>query len=329
MMERKSFVPSSLKLWMDEGFKTKMASNMQQVLQRANDTEIAIDMICHGKIFKAGNSYGISLSVYPINPAIPPSYYFRSFANFNSIESVLKDMVLEMELRCNTPSKPYFEKSIYIKKFNINFHTFSKLEGDDVSFIDLPYIKIAGSSYKTDENFFSEILLYNIHISRLFNVWNGSIKNYISTSESVPSSIDYVVSTDIDISEQFSMLTISIINNKSQKIVTKYKYPFKSLNLNDLYATMRENAQNIILSVISSEERKQVGIVQLDLLDKFQPVYCENYYLGDGKQYGLVFPSGSSNLLISNEKYKIFISPFTLNNKTYKLSEAYILDMKK
>ncbi|MCP4133333.1 MAG: hypothetical protein GY754_20360 [bacterium] len=328
MVDRKTFKPASLREWMKENFNGGTARNIPEIVERAVQTDIKIDFVCHGKIFKSGSKYGVLISLYPVKPGIEPSYYYRSFPNFNTIMSVANEMVAEMETRATSKAKPFFNKSIFIENFNINFYTFTNLSSGERTIIPIPYITIDGNSYKSDNHFYNELLVYNFHITRLFTVWNSNMQDFTTEKPTITRDIDYVVSVDIDISKAISMLTVKVRGKKSKKTFT-FKYPFKSLELDELYKLMRENTKNIILKILNDYEQKQVGQIKLDSLNKYQSVFCENFYLGEGKQFNLIFPAGTADLSISDERYKIFISPFSVSNKVFNLEDSFLLDLKK
>jgi hypothetical protein len=83
------------------------------------------------------------------------------------------------------------------------------------------------------------------------------------------------------------------------------------------------------MHLLSDEEKKRFGVVNLESIGRQKPVYCDGYFLGYGKQYNLLFPSGSSDLEVDGSKYKIFVSPFTSNNQIYDIRDSFLLDLRK
>lgn len=331
MIKRESFKPYSLKLWLAEDVNKVPAVNIQQIIDRAKGTDIAIDSICYGKIFKVSDEYGLYVEVYPLIPGIEPTYYFRSFYNYSSLDKAAEEIVAEMENRSHVPRKTTFNKKIYIKSFNLNFYSFSDLQKKgEGSIIQIPYLNIDGTSYKTDDTFFSSMLLYHIHTSRLFRVWNSNIKQYIQAKPTIPNDMDVIISVDLDISRSVSMLTVRVNDIRKKNVPEfKYQYPFKSMNMQDINDSFRENVKIIVLHLLNDEEKKYFGIVNLDSIGRQKPVFCEGYFLGYGRQHNLLFPSGSANLDVAGFKYKIFVSPFTINDNVYDVRDSYLLDLKK
>lgn len=329
IIKRKTFKPMSLKFWLGEDVNKKTAQNIFQIIDRAKQTDIQVDYICHGRIFKSGHDYGIFIELYPVRVNAEPSYYYRNFVNFGSIKNVCNDIINEMEKRSLQTAKPAYDKKIFVRRFRTNYYTFSNLKEGERSLIKIPYITIDGSSYKTDDNFFSDILLYNLHISRLFSIWTSNIKDHVISDPVIPKDIGDIIDVDMDVSTNVSMLTVRIIDNNTNTEKFKYQYPFRSLQLNELNKVMRENAKIITMNLLNDEERKRIGVVNLESLDTQQKVYCENYYIGEGRQYDLVYPVGASVLSIGDDLFKVYVSPFIVNSKVYNINESYLLDIKK
>ena len=331
MIKRESYKPYSLKLWLAEDVNKVKAVNVQQIISRAKATDIAIDSICHGKIFKVSDEYGLYVELYPLIPGIEPTYYFRSFFNYSSLYNAAEEIVAEMENRAHVPRKTAFSKKIYVKNFNINFYSFSDLQKKgEGSIIQIPYLNVDGTSYKTDDTFFSSMLLYHIHTSRLFKVWNNSMKEHIQPKPAIPSDMDVIISIDLDISRSVSMLTVHVNDlRRKNSPEFKYQYPFKSMNMHDINDSFRENVRIIVMHLLNDEEKKYFGVVNLDSIGKQKAVFCEGYFLGYGKQRNLLLPSGSSDFEVAGYKYKIFVSPFTVTDQIYDVRDSYLLDLKK
>jgi hypothetical protein len=199
MTDRGSFKPSSLKFWLGEEVNKVTAANIQQIMERAKATDIPIDSICYGRVFKAGDEFGLYVEIYPLIPGLEPSYYLRSFSNYTSLYNAANEIVAEIENRAHVPRKPFYGRNIYIKPFKLNFYTYTNLRKGEGSIIQIPYLNVNGTSYKTDDIFFSSVLLYHLHSTRLFNVWSNNIRGYVQHNPSIPSNMDIIVDIDLDV----------------------------------------------------------------------------------------------------------------------------------
>ncbi|HNX60693.1 MAG TPA: hypothetical protein PKK43_16435, partial [Spirochaetota bacterium] len=145
-ISRKSFEPSSMRIWLNDNFGARAAENNDEIIDRAKSAAIPVDFICHGKIYKMGGDFVISVAVYHLAQTILPTYYYRSFASFNSLSDALTEIVSEMEVRCDSPDKSLFKKSIYVKKPTVTMYSYSKLDNNknEVSYVSIPFIKQGG-----------------------------------------------------------------------------------------------------------------------------------------------------------------------------------------
>ncbi|MDY6970025.1 MAG: hypothetical protein SVR08_15405 [Spirochaetota bacterium] len=324
MMKRESFQPFSIKNWMDKVYKRK-ALNIFEIIKGIKKSGIKIDYLCHGKIMQSGSKYGLILSLYSVKKKNIYSYYYRSFPKFKSIDKAANDIVVEMEKRLNSSNRsPYFPKSIFINNFNINFYAQSTLDKGKKKIISLDQLEIDKVIYNKNDHFFNEILLYNFHITRLFDVWNSNISNYIRKKPDIPSNIDYIISTNIDISKEFSKLIFKVKSKRRRRNILHYEYPLDNLNIDTLYSSMMENVKIIILSLLDTNERNQIGIVRMEKKFYSEPIFCEDFYISNREINDFILPAKTTNFTISSEKYKMFIYPFKLNMKIFKLEEYYL-----
>ena len=351
MILNNAFQPYSIKEWLDETYKNRKERNIMTIVNKAQEINLPVDYICHGIIFKAGTKYGIKVSLYPLDKEKFPSYYYRDFVNFYSLKKIADKIVIEMTKRSESKKGPLFARKIFINKFNIKFTKREKNKKGGFLEQDVDYIKVNQITYKKTDTFFNELLLYNFHISKIFDIENNNMheyvdqKPYIITPESElevvdrnskkkqevldkdseEAKIDYIISGDVEIIKEGikkpkTKFTIKVTNNniRNFKVLFYKEYYFDSLNLDSLYQNMREYSKHIMLTLLNSEERKKVGEVSIDSYYGSDEMFINDTYLGWGDQPNLLLPLDVSDIdtvFYKNWKKEtnINILPFDVN----------------
>lgn len=291
MILNNSIQPYSVKEWLDEIYKEKPEKNLSTIVKKAADLKLPVDYLCHGIIFKCGNKFGLKVGLYPLNNDKNILYFFRDFVNFNSFNLVASEIVHEMILKTQETQKPLLPKKIYINNIVVKFKDRLIDKNGKLQEKELDSLDIKKVLYKKDDNFISELLLYNLYLSNIFLLKNNNLKKYVNhepfelSIEQNPTEedrkkkaelieenpdVNFILSGNLDITREknkFSArLIIKVTNNDIQNIkVLFYKeYLIDKINLDNLYKQMRECSQHVILSLLDSEEQKKVGEINID-----------------------------------------------------------------
>jgi len=256
------------------------------------------------------------IEMYPLSPDKKPTFYFRTFHNINFIGYYINQIVDEMKVRTKNSDKLLFDKSVLIKNFDIKFSLASSSKTGESSVSELPFIKIGRVEYKKQDDFFSGLLLYNMHVSRLFKLYGNSLKNFVNDALAFPSEPNYVISGSLDISKDFTILTVNVTDNinKAKKrrkedkgsaaavIVEEYlytkKYYIKKLDMESVYKVLRETARDVSIALLDDKEQQMVSEVKVNSYYADDAYYCKDYFLGKGNQGTILLPAGLTDVEI-------------------------------
>ena len=352
MILNNAFQPYSIKEWLDETYKNNSAKNVMAIVEKAQEVKLPVDYICHGIIFKSGTKYGIKVSLYPLNKEKFPTYYYRDFLNFYSLKKIADKIVIEMIKRSDSTKGPLFARKIFINRFNLKFTERVKNSKGEFKDYNLDTIDVNRITYNKNDNFFNELLLYNFHISKIFDIENNNMHEYVDQNpyiiipesenevvdrstkkkqevldkDSEEAKIDYIISGDVEIIKEGKLkkpktkFTIKVTNNniRNYKVLFYKEYYFDNLNLDSLYQNMREYSKHIMLTLLDSEEQKKVGEVSIDSYYGSDEMFINDTYLGWGDQPNLLLPLDVSDIdtvFYKNWKKEtnINILPFDVN----------------
>lgn len=298
MLESKKFQPVSLKEWADEKFKDQAGKSVPNLLERARYFKIGADYICHGHVFRSGKSYGLKVALYPLDKSKAPSYYYRSFNNYRNLKYIAVQIVDEMIKRAQSPNPPIMDKKIFIRNFYIDYSLYSTSSSGKTTVSKLPFFLYKGVELRREDHFFHELLLYNFHTFRIFEVWNNNMSIYTNPDLIVPKghNFDYFIDGEINISKERSFLSLIVQDGKSKKVLFTNKYFLESLDLDYLSDMMRSCTRDITYRLLNEDDEELIGKVNLEGYYGDEALFCDDFYIGKGNQSGLLLPVGMTKV---------------------------------
>jgi hypothetical protein len=307
MVKSQVFTPASIKTWFDGRFKDGEGRDIQYMIEQMRKFRVPADYVCLGYVFKSGNEFGIRVSLYPVDAKQSVSHYFRYFSNFSDMPNIATQIIEEMKKRA-TGQKIVTAKKILINNFDLNYLIYTKSETGDVNISPLPFIKLEGMEYKK-EDFFNELLLYNFSISRLYTVYNNNIVDYTQNTKYKPSvAYDYIINSVLKVSKDLKTCTIEVTDGTGNNTLFSKTYRFEKLQLSDLYQEMRKWVKDISLTLLTQDELKKAGEINISSLYSDESVYLDEYYLGNGDQKNMLVP-------VSAEKVKYWLGETAFTDK--------------
>ena len=292
------FQPMSLKDWMDVNFKNVKAANMREMLDRAAEVNLPIHYVCTGNLFLCGDSYGLMVSLYPLDRARPASHYFRSTSSFYSLDTIAREIVRELPLRLLRPAATVAPDKIYVGELGLNFYLVDEATGKET---ELDFAACEGVQYYREDRFLADLLHYNLYSSGVMATGVGGQKGYFESRPTADSG--YVVSGHLKISkkhvaddrkaEKVMSITVAEASDPA-RVVFSNQYVLDRLGLEPVYESSRVWAKDILLSILGPEQRNKVAEVDLPSFYGNEGIYLDDVYLGRGNQANLVVPAGRS-----------------------------------
>lgn len=219
------------------------------------------------------------------------------------------------------------DKKISIRKFDVKISQYDENKEGNFQKSELGYMKYKGTEYRTTDNFFNEILQYNMHISNLFALEHTNIntnkKRYIKQSPDIPADSNYQMRGLLDISKKTTLLTIYVdkiskveVENKNSrnkknnskietviKLVYSKTYAVKDFSIDSLYKLSRDISKDVAFGILNPEELQKVGVIDIDSFISKEKLYCNDYYIGRGNQKNLAIPLTSPIINTSFTKH--------------------------
>jgi hypothetical protein len=313
MDTRGSFRVGEVSLWLYNAFGVERANNIEAILAKARKEKLECDYLCHGTVFRSGSSFGIVLSMYPLDPELYTSYYYRDFSSINSFSRRAVEIVEEMENRLNKEKaeEVTLNKTLYIEKFNVQLKLYTQPTSGEEMLIPTDFLPVNGVDYNVADHFFDALFAYNFHVSRLFDLRINNYDGYVINNPVAGKDIDFVVSTDILATSKISLLRFVLTDNKGY--IETYDYPFASLSMQALNEALRRNALIITSKILNYEETKEIGIININAGSPETKVFYKDYYLGRGNQMNLLLPFGLNEIMIGSRTYTKFVLPLSFS----------------
>ncbi|MBN1423924.1 hypothetical protein JXA88_05140 [Candidatus Fermentibacteria bacterium] len=290
--------PMSLKDWMDINFKNDKAANMRELLDRAAEVNLPIHFVCTGNLFLSGDSYGLMVSLYPLDRARPASHYFRSTSSFHSLDTIAKEIVREMPLRAFRPAATVVSEKIFVGEIGLSFSLVDEATQKET---ELDFAACEGVQYYREDRFLADLLHYNLYASGIMATGVGGQKGYFEGKPTADSA--YVISGQLKIrkkdvaddrnAEKIMSVTVAEASDPS-RVVFSNQYALDRLGLESLYDSSRMWAKDILLSILEPEQRRGVGEVDIPSFYGNEGIYLDDFYLGRGNQANLVVSAGRS-----------------------------------
>ncbi|MBN2545231.1 MAG: hypothetical protein JXB50_05490 [Spirochaetes bacterium] len=332
----RKFQVYSAKEWYNESFiknkseKKSTHINIDEIAEKAKKDFLPVDYICHGYVFKSGPGYGIRIDLYSLKDKIS-HYFFRTTDIFNNFNKITDQIAFEVNKRLEKNKSVLVNKKVFINDFKIILKNFEKDKKGAIQEVNVPGIIIDRVNYRETDDFFSDLLLYNLYISGIFNVKKSIIKNekkYESKKNgniNSNTSADYLIEGIVDLSNTINTLYIKVLSSRRDKIYYEKCVELKTLKINYIYNIMRTFSKNILMCLLTFEERNKTGEVFIDAFYNNNDMFCNDHFLGRGVQKDLILPVSVNDVDI--QFYKNWVKKSAVNIFPYnknKLRESKI-----
>lgn len=293
--------PVSINTWLEANFNKNVFSTVDRLLTSIVRGRMPITKLCWANIDFIDGEYLLTFYWYNVRNSKKTMYqrYFRIDYNKNIIVKVnkgkpkkpvyvsqaIKNPISLEEFRSgvlreintsifkefknrNEKGKALFNKSLLIKKTKVSYYLFSDLSTGDEGFSPVPFLQYGETPLKDGEDFFSNLFEYAFNQAGAMNEVCDQLGGYLKVNTPLLNEFNYVVESELKISNKFSILKIKVINPKlplKSHVVMTYDYPIKDIRYPSLQEIANKNSQLILLGILNSQELKKIGT--LNILD--------------------------------------------------------------
>lgn len=334
IITRKLDRPFALADWLKTAFGTNKAASMRSILKAAKSEYVLVNLMMTGYLFQSGNELGLRVSIYYVDIKKDPVHFLRFFTSVDQIPGLCSQIASELTTR---PAKPETKVPVY-KGFWLNaavigFSSYTALATGEFSFGKLPFLRRDGVDYKPSDDYFTDLLGYSLYSTRMASVVMNDAPAWCGTSQSIKQDADYVVNTQIMMSDVLSAVTFAVFDTSNGTEVLHLSMPLREVTMASMAQVMRTAAKMILFAVSSDKEHASMGVVVQDPpVQKNPEIYCENYFIGDSAQ-DLVLPIGlnvmtfgpayNDKQLVRNPPLSLMVYPFADPLKLTDLETRY------
>lgn len=296
-------------------FNMEKGKNIEQIVGLALDLGMPLDFICHGTIYKCGKYYCLFVAMFPTLSDFYYSFYYRYYLSESELERVCREIVAEMNERVIRfrEIEHLMNKTIYVDNTVPTLFVSSRTQDGGTKLDRWNLAKVNNVDYKEVDSFFNTMLIYNFHQARMYNLKVNLIPDeYLEDDPEIPREVDYIVSSDIVISEFYTILRTKVTERKGDKLLGVFDFPFERLNFLDLRTASKKAVMMITQSLLNETEQKGVGIIDLKLSGSSRPVFVESYFVGMGNQQDVLQPVGLVTLRVDNNSVLKFVPSLLL-----------------
>lgn len=377
-IKENNYKVKSIMGWLDKKYGDNSFSSVGRLLNNIVRGRMPVNKLCWGNIVYLEGEYLFTFYWYDIKSHKKSMYqrifkfdYIRPLEDevdeefdyvqdeINYRQGVVSDMVSsifdEFNLR-NETEKRLFSKNVLIRKTKVKYYNYTRLSTGLEEYSEIPFIQYKDTPLQHSEDIFSGLFEYSFYKSGVVYEHCDSLGNYLKKKTPILTSFNYVVDSELKISNDFSILKITVRNPKwppDDNIVITYSFPLKEVNFKSLQELAQKNSQLVLLNLLNENELKKVGIVNLKdssmwvrseseiqsdlmheaeevielLVNKEPIVYVNNIYHGPlDRLSSQILPFGSNSILEDLTLYKVFVSPFWMNSIYFSETDSLLME---
>lgn len=207
----------------------------------AEQYAVLLEGVCRPFVFRNGDLYALRIGFYPLSGSSQyPISVFRLFRNEAEITDVIASCVDEFKSRFFAKDTAKKKKFI-VSDFKLEIKTLVELESSEFDFVSAPFITISGVPLKQEDDYFSVVMGYALESTTMASVMRPSdFAGYSETDFTVDQNADYALQGRVQISDQMSILYVTVTDAKTGAKIASLRHPLKDCSLAEIWGASRQ-----------------------------------------------------------------------------------------
>lgn len=258
-------------------------------------------------------------------------------------DSILK----ELNIR-NENETRLFYKNVLVKKTKTKYFNYTTLSTGLQQYNEIPFIQYKDTPLEGTDDFFSSIFEYSFYKAGIVKEYSDTLGKYLLHDTPDLRKFNYIIDSELRISNDFSILNISVIDTKlpeNKNVIMDYNFPIDDISVKALENLAQKNCQLVIMNILNTEETKKIGVLDMNQSAKWvhsnmkgfkksrggsngPVVYINEIYCGPLKELNeQILPFGLNSVLEGDSIYKVFVSPYWMNTLYFSEKDSLLMEM--
>lgn len=320
-----SFKPGAINKWLSTTYGTKNIKSIFELTNDMNRYQLPPFFygICKSNVYKIGEKYVISISIYSLLKKGYPISAVRVIDSSVEIHNAVKWAIQDLSILAN--QKQFNKPKVVFAPFEIQCTTLIEQNSGIFDFIPTPYSNQLDIEMKATDDYFSTLLAYQTQISGLFNASIiNPIKEVIPTGSNVNATdlkqyADYLVKGTVILSNKYDIIKINLINTSNGETIESFNYISKTLSVQELFSINYACISDICKTILSPDEY----VIIPSLAQKDCSYYLNDMYAGSNKLENIPIKPGKITIY-TGDTYASNITRNPNRNSKDNINDVYI-----
>lgn len=279
--------------------------------------------LCKSSVYKVGEKYVINISIYSLLKNGYPISAVRIVDSSMEIHNAVKWAIQDLSILAN--QKQFDKPKIVVAPFDIQCTTLIEQSSGIFDFIPTPYSDQLDVEIKPTDDYYSNLLAYQLQISGLFNASIiNPLKEIIPTGSTVnPKDMkqyaDYVVKGTVILSNKYDVIKIQLYSTSTGAVVKSFNYISKSLSVQELFTINYTCISDICQTLLKPTDY----VIIPSLSQKEVSYYLNDMYAGSYKLENIPIKPGKV-IIYTGDVYASNITRNPNRNSKDNINDVYI-----
>lgn len=316
------YKPYSIDQWLGSSYTDSTANSINSLLDRLVAERYPVSYIMAGTVSVVGEFIGLNMSFYETGKSRRIHHYFRLIpieTIYEELPRYTEDLIQTMNDRFSGTELYTIDKTYYINPVIVDFYHHSHLFiTDQHNFSPVPYLKLNEQEYVGTDDFFSSLVCNQFYATKIAHAESCVYAPQITPDRFMENNSDYIIDLKLKVSEIMAVVTVTIKENKTKRVIVQYQEPILEWTWKGLMDASRGIVKIALYGTVDEFERSLLGDVYVsEGIDSNEFIYKNGNLIGLTPLTNLVLPVGLHELEIGagtgvrkNSDFGVFVQPF-------------------